>query len=83
MKTLKIYTQQKPIKLADHYPTTCEVYTINSQGTKVSETWFSEINTDDYFNTRLDLEKIGFTAHPATSREVESKEYTIFRETAQ
>ena len=83
MKTLKIYTQQKPVKLSDLYPKTCEVYTINSRGTKISEIWFSEINTDDYFKTRLDLEKIGFTAHPATSKEVASKEYTIFREAVQ
>lgn len=82
MKTLKIYTTLKPAKLAGHYPMTCEVYSINSQGAKISETWFSEINTDDYFNTRLDLEKLGFAAHPANSREIESKEYTIFREAA-
>lgn len=82
MKTLKIYTQHKPIKLAGHYPTISELYPVSSQGVEITKIWFAEIETFDYFNTRLELEKLGLTAHPANSREFDSREFTIFRETA-
>ena len=37
--------------------------------------------TDNYFNTRTELEKEGYTAHPSSVKEIESSIYTIFKET--
>jgi hypothetical protein len=80
MKTIKIYSQQKPLKI-NGSPLTCEVYTVSSNGVKGSSMWYSELDTNDYFSTRLELEKSGFTAHPASTKEIENNIYTIFQET--
>lgn len=79
MKKLKIYSQHKPIKINGIYPLFAETYTININGTKSNSVWYSELETDDYATTRLELEKSGYTAHPASSKEIASKEYTIFK----
>ena len=80
MITIKIYSQQKPIKINGHYPTTAETYTV-THGIKSNSVWYSEIKTDNYFNTRTELEKEGYVAHPASCKEIESTIYTIFKET--
>lgn len=80
MITVKIYSQHKPIKINGHYLTTAETYNV-SNGVKSNSVWYSEIKTDNYFNTRTNLEKEGYTAHPASVKEIESSIYTIFKET--
>jgi hypothetical protein len=75
MAKLKIYSQNKPVKLTGHL----ETYNI-SDGVKSNSVWYSEVITDNYFNTRTELEKEGYTAHPADSTEIASNNYTIFRE---
>jgi len=79
MTKLKIYSQHKPLKINEHHPMTVEAYNITN-GVKSDNVWHSEVNTDDYFNTRTELEKAGYTAHPASVKEIESRIYTIFQE---
>ncbi len=71
---LKIYSKQKP-----NFPLSAETYTIDINGTKSDSTWYSEIETDDYSATKSMLEDSGYIAYPASSKEIETKEYTIFR----
>lgn len=80
MTKLKIYSQNKPRKINEHHPMTVETYNI-SNGVKSNSQWYSEVNTDDYFNTRTELEKAGYTAHPSSVKEIENSIYTIFQET--
>lgn len=79
MKRLKLYSKQKPVKINGIDPLFTETYTIDINGTKSDSVWYSELETDDYETTRLELEKSGYTAHPASSKEIESKKYTIFK----
>jgi hypothetical protein len=81
MITIKIYSQNKPLKINGHHPITAETYNINN-GIKSNSVWYSEVSTDNYFNTRTELEKEGYTAHPSSVKEIESSIYTIFQETA-
>jgi hypothetical protein len=74
MTKLKIYTKNKPVTLTGHL----ETYNI-SNGVKSDSLWYSEVITDNYFNTRTELEKEGYTAHPADSTEIASNNYTIFQ----
>ena len=74
---LKIYSKQKP-----NFPLSAETYTIDINGTKSDSTWYSEIETDDYDTTKSMLEGIGYISEPANSREIENKEYTVFKEAA-
>jgi hypothetical protein len=76
MTKLKIYSQYKPVKLTGHL----ETYNI-SDSVKSNSVWYSEVITDNYFNTRTELEKEGFIAHPSSVKEIESSVYTIFKET--
>jgi hypothetical protein len=76
MTKLKIYTKNKPVTLTGHL----ETYNI-SDGVKSNSVWYSEVITDNYFNTRTELEKEGFIAHPSSVKEIESRIYTIFKET--
>jgi hypothetical protein len=78
--TIKIYSQHKPLKINGHYPLTVETYNITN-GVKSNSVWYSEVSTDHYFNTRTELEKEGYTAHPASYKEINSQLYTIFKET--
>ncbi len=71
---LKIYSKQKP-----NFPLSTETYTIDINGTKSDSTWYSEIETDDYGTTKSMLKDAGYIAYPASSNEIETKEYTIFR----
>jgi len=80
MITVKIYSQHKPLKINGHNPTTVETYNI-SDGVKSNSVWYSEVSTDNYFNTRTELEKEGYTAHPSSVNEIKSSIYTIFQET--
>jgi hypothetical protein len=80
MITVKIYSQNKPLKINGHNPITAETYNI-SDGVKSDSLWYSEVGTDNYFNTRTELEKEGYTAHPSSVKEIESRIYTIFQET--
>jgi hypothetical protein len=80
MIKIKIYSQNKPLKINGHNPITAETYNINN-GVKSDSVWYSEVSTDNYFNTRAELEKEGFVAHPASVKEIESRIYTIFQET--
>jgi hypothetical protein len=75
MTKLKIYSQNKPLKMNGHL----ETYNI-SDGVKSNNVWYSEISTDDYNRTRAELEKEGFVAHPASYKEIASNNYTIFQE---
>jgi hypothetical protein len=75
MTKLKIYSHNEPLKINGHL----ETYNI-SDGVKSNSVWYSEVITDNYFNTRTELEKEGYTAHPADSTEIASNNYTIFRE---
>jgi hypothetical protein len=75
MTTIKIYSQNKPSKINGHL----ETYNI-SDGVKSNSVWYSEVSTDDYNLTRAELEKEGYTAHPASSKEIASNTYTIFQE---
>lgn len=80
MITVKIYSQHKPLKINGHHPITAETYNITN-GVKSDSVWYSEVSTDNYFNTRTELEKEGFIAHPSSVEEIESSIYTIFQET--
>lgn len=75
MTTIKIYSQNKPSKINGHL----EIYNI-SDGIKNKKIWYHERTPDDYFNTRAELEKEGYTAHPASSKEIENHNHTIFQE---
>ena len=79
MTKLKIYSQNKAQKINEHHPVTVETYNI-SNGVKSNSQWYSEVNTDNYFNTRTELEKAGYTAHPTSVKEIKSSIYTIFKE---
>lgn len=79
MTTIKIYSQYKPLRINEHHPIIAETYNI-SNGVKSNSQWYSEVNTDNYFNARTELEKEGYTAHPASVKEIESNIYTIFQE---
>lgn len=70
---LKIYSTEKP-----KFSLTAETYTIEN-GAKSESVWYSELETEDYDATKSMLEQSGYTAHPASSTEIETKEYTIFR----
>ena len=72
MNTIKVYSKQKPA-----FPQTIETYNIIN-GVKSNSVWYSEIVTNAYLNTRTELEKEGYTAHPASSQEVTTQEYSIF-----
>jgi len=80
MTKLKIYSQNKMQTINEHHPMTVEAYNIYN-GVKSDNLWYSEVNTDNYFNTRTELEKEGYTAHPSSVKEIESRIYTIFQET--
>ena len=75
MTKLKIYSQNKPLKINGHL----ETYNI-SDGVKSNSVWYSEVSTNDYNRTRAELEKEGYTAHPVSSKEIASANYTIFQE---
>jgi hypothetical protein len=75
MKTLKIYSKQKP-----NFPLSIETYTIDTKGIKSNRTWYSEIATNNHNATKSMLENIGYTAHPASSVEIENNLYTIFKD---
>jgi hypothetical protein len=78
MITVKIYSQNKPLKINGYHPMTAETYNI-SDGVKSNSLWYSEVSTDNYFNTQTELEKEGFVAHPASVKEIENRIYTIFQ----
>jgi hypothetical protein len=80
MITVKIYSQNKPRKINEHHPMTVELYNI-SDGVKNDSLWYSEVSTVNYNLTRIELEKEGYTAHPSSVKEIESRIYTIFQET--
>ena len=72
MTRIKVYSKQKPA-----FPQTVEIYTVED-GTKSKSSWCSDINTTDYLNTRSKLEQLGYLAHPASSQEITTQEYSIF-----
>jgi hypothetical protein len=74
MTAIKIYSKNKPLKINGHL----EIYNI-SDGVKSNSVWFSEVSTNDYDITRAELEKEGYTAHPASYKEIDSNNYTIFQ----
>ena len=80
MTKLKIYSQIKPRKINEHHPMTVETYNITN-GVKSDNVWYSEVSTDNYTLTRIELEKAGYTAHPSSVKEIESRIYTVFQET--
>jgi hypothetical protein len=71
---IKIYSKNKPLKITGHL----ETYN-TSDGVKSNSVWYSEISTNDYDITRSELEKEGYTAHPASYKEIASNNYTIFQ----
>jgi hypothetical protein len=71
---IKIYSKTKPVRI----PGPLEFLHISYNS---SVLWFSQFNTDDYDTTRSELEKEGYTAHPASYKEIENNIYTIFKET--
>jgi hypothetical protein len=70
---IKIYSKTKPVRISGPL----EFLHISYN----SALWYSEFNTDDYDTTRSELEKEGYTAHPASYKEIENNIYTIFQET--
>lgn len=74
MITLKIYSKQKPVGLQTNI---LETYLIEN-GKKTNSMWYSEISTDDYIAEKLKLEDLGYLAHPASSQEITTQEYSIF-----
>ena len=76
MTRIKVYSTQKPA-----FPQTVEIYTVED-GIKSKSSWCSEIVTNDYLNdylnTRSELEHLGYLAHPASSQEITTQEYSIF-----
>jgi len=72
MTRIKVYSTQKPA-----FPQTVEIYTVEDS-TKSKSSWCSEINTTDYLNTRAKLEQLGYLAHPASSQEITTQEYSTF-----
>jgi hypothetical protein len=74
MTRIKVYSTQKSA-----FPQTVEIYTVEN-GTKSKSSWCSEINTTDYLNTRDELEQLGYLAHPASSQEITTQEYSIFQQ---
>ena len=77
MTKLKIYSQNKPQKINEHHLMTVETYNITN-GVKSNNLWYSEVSTENYDLTRTELEKEGYTAHPSSIKEIESRIYTIF-----
>ena len=80
MKTIKIYSKDRPKSLPGKV-TTCEVFSVSSNGMKTDSVYYTELEADDYFNARLELEQRGFIAHPLSVKEIDSSIYTIFKET--
>ena len=80
MKTIKIYSKDRPKHLPGKVMT-CEVFSVSSNGIKTDNVYYTELEAEDYFNARLDLEQRGFVAHPLSVKEIESTIYTIFKET--
>jgi hypothetical protein len=80
MTKLKIYSQNLPQKINEHRPMTVETYNITN-GVKSNNLWYSEVSTENYDLIRAELEKEGYTAHPSSVKEIESRIYTIFQET--
>ena len=72
MTRIQVYSKQKPA-----FPQTVEIYTVED-GIKSKSSWCSEVSTDNYFNTRSKLEQLGYLAHPASSKEITTQEYSIF-----
>ena len=72
MTRIKVYSTQKPA-----FPQTVEIYTVED-GTKSKSSWCSEINTNDYLKTRVELEQLGYLAHPINSQEITTQEYSTF-----
>ena len=72
MTRIKVYSTQKP-----GFPQTVEIYTVED-GIKNKSSWCSEINTTDYLNTRVELEQLGYLAHPINGQEITTQEYSIF-----
>jgi hypothetical protein len=72
MTKIKVYSKQKPA-----FPQTVEIYTVED-GTKSKSSWCSDINTTNYLNSRAELEQLGYLAHPASSQEITTQEYSIF-----
>lgn len=75
---IKIYSKQEPTNLKELNALTIEQYTVEN-GKKLDSQWLSEIATEDYIATKLTLEQAGYTAHPASSNEIETKLYSIFQ----
>ena len=71
---LKIHSKQPPKFTA----ATVESYMIQD-GERTNSTWYSEILTEDYASTRTQLEALGYTAYPNSTKEIETKEFTVFQ----
>lgn len=71
---IKIHSNQQPKFTA----TTVVQYNLHNN-VKNNLTWYSEIDTDDYTETKTMLESFGYTAHPNSIKEIETKEYSIFQ----
>ena len=72
MTRIKVYSKQKPV-----FPQTVEIYLVED-GTKSKSSWCSEIVTNAYLKTRVELEQLGYLAHPVNSQEITTQEYSIF-----
>ena len=81
MKTIKIYSQKRPNQLPGK-TLTCQVFGTSTNGVTGQGMYYTELEADDYFNARLELEQRGFIAHPLSVKEIDSSSiYTIFKET--
>ena len=74
---IKIYSKQQPKNLKELNALTVEQYTIEN-GQKTDSCWLSEIITNNYYATKATLEQLGYLAHPASSQEITTQEYSIF-----
>lgn len=71
--TLRIYSKTKP---TFEY-TTVEIYKL--EDSKPQDTiWYTELPTKDYISTRVQLERLGYLARPASSSEIDTGILTIF-----
>ena len=77
---IKLYAKSQPTELQQHFTKMIvgKSYTLEN-GQEQNTFWFSEIEVEDYQKTKSILEKFGYTAHPASSNEIETNELSIFQ----
>ena len=77
---IKIQSKTNPNNLKDVFPTMLlsKSYKLDN-GKETDSGWFSEFETSDYIADRSILENFGYKAQPASYKEIESGEYSLFQ----